>query len=81
MPVCAMPNSDGFLAVVPELEVTSCSGYVMVSAEEYDFVMAYTQITSSEMATYFAGGFALVFVFGFLQTYGIKAALKVIRLI
>lgn len=81
MPVCAMPNSDGFLAVVTELEVTSCSGYVMMSSEEYDFVMAYTQITSSEMATYFAGGFALVFVFGFLQTYGIKAALKVIRLI
>ena len=37
MPVCAMPNSDGFLAVVPELEVSSCTGYVMMSAEEYDF--------------------------------------------
>ncbi|MDK9765127.1 single-stranded DNA-binding protein [Vibrio sp. D420a] len=81
MPVCAIPNADGFIAAVPELEVSTCSGFVMMSADEYQYVMAYTQITSTEMATYFAGGFALVFVFGFLQTYAVKAALRVIRLI
>jgi|TARA_Y100000588_G_C14207886_1_gene905401 hypothetical protein len=81
MPVCALPNADGFLAVVPELDVTDCAGYVMMSASDYQYFMAYTQITATEIATYFAGGFALVFVFGFLQTYAIKAALRVIRLI
>lgn len=81
MPVCAIPNSDGFLAVVPELDVSSCSGYVMLTAQEYDYFMAYTQVTSTEMAKYFVGGFSLVFVFGFLSTYGIKAAIKLIKLI
>ena len=81
MPVCAIPNSDGFLAVVPELDVSLCSGYVMLTTQEYDYFMAYTQVTSTEMAKYFVGGFSLVFVFGFLLTYGIKAAIKLIKLI
>ncbi|MGF1837618.1 single-stranded DNA-binding protein [Vibrio atlanticus] len=81
MPVCAIANSKGFLAVVPSVDVSSCSGYLMLKPDEYEFMMSYTQITSTEIATYFAGGFSLVFVFGFLSTYGIKAALKVIRLI
>ncbi|TOJ61259.1 single-stranded DNA-binding protein, partial [Vibrio parahaemolyticus] len=24
MPVCALPNADGFLAVVPDIEAASC---------------------------------------------------------
>ncbi|TOI47095.1 single-stranded DNA-binding protein, partial [Vibrio parahaemolyticus] len=27
MPVCSLPNADGFLAVVPDIEAASCSGY------------------------------------------------------
>ncbi|EJG1656755.1 single-stranded DNA-binding protein, partial [Vibrio parahaemolyticus] len=53
MPVCALPNADGFLAVVPDIEAASCSGYVMVTAQEYDTLMSYTQLTPGEISQAF----------------------------
>ncbi|MBM5249706.1 single-stranded DNA-binding protein, partial [Vibrio parahaemolyticus] len=48
MPVCALPNADGFIAVVPEFDAASCSGYVMVTAQEYGSLMDFTQVTGPE---------------------------------
>lgn len=62
MPVCALPNADGFLAVVPDIEAASCSGYVMVTAQEYDTLMSYTQLTPGEISQAFGLGFTLVFL-------------------
>lgn len=81
MPVCAMPNSDGFIAIVEGVELSSCSGYVMTTVQEYNALYEYTQLTGVEISQYFGLGFSLVFVGGYLLTYGISAALKVIRLL
>ncbi|ELE6596799.1 single-stranded DNA-binding protein [Vibrio parahaemolyticus] len=81
MPVCALPNADGFLAVLPEIDTTSCSGYVMVTAQEYGALMDFTQVTGSEATQMFGLGFSLVFFGGFISTYVINVALRLIRLI
>ncbi|EIC9816506.1 MULTISPECIES: single-stranded DNA-binding protein [Vibrio harveyi group] len=81
MPVCALPNADGFLAVVPDIEAASCRGYVMVTAQEYDTLMSYTQLTPGEISQAFSLGFTLVFVGGYLSTYAIKMAIRLIKLL
>ncbi|MDF5451805.1 single-stranded DNA-binding protein, partial [Vibrio parahaemolyticus] len=60
MPVCALPNADGFIAVVPEVDAASCSGYVMVTAQEYGSLMDFTQFTCPEVSQMFGLGFCLV---------------------
>ncbi|WP_140301388.1 single-stranded DNA-binding protein, partial [Vibrio parahaemolyticus] len=75
------PNADGFLAVVPDIEAASCSGYVMVTAQEYDTLMSYTQLTPGEISQAFGLGFTLVFVGGYLSTYAIKMAIRLIKLL
>lgn len=79
MPVCALTNNEGFL-YASTADVSTCAGYVMVSVEEYNFLMDYTQVTALEIATHFSGGFSLVFVFGYLLTLGIKAGKQIIDL-
>ncbi|MFM2592380.1 single-stranded DNA-binding protein [Vibrio harveyi] len=81
MPVCALPNADGFLAVVSGIDASSCSGYVMVTAQEYANLMDYTQVTPNEISQAFGFGFTLVFAGGYLSTYAIKMAIRVIRLL
>jgi len=81
MPTCALPNNQGFLHVVNLDDVANCTGYVMVNLDEYNLIMDYTQVTALEIAEHFTVGFSLVFVFGYLMTLGIKAAIKVIELL
>ncbi|HCG9215552.1 single-stranded DNA-binding protein [Vibrio parahaemolyticus] len=81
MPVCALPNADGFIAVVPEVDAASCSGYVMVTAQEYGSLMDFTQVTGSEATQMFSLGFSLVFFGGFISTYAIKMAIRLIKLL
>lgn len=82
MPVCMLPNSEGFLAVVPDVQLEDCTnGYVAVTVQDYDFMMSYTQVTGAEITEAFGFGFAAVFTVGYLSTYAVKAALKLIRLI
>ena len=80
MPACAQPNHQGFLHVA-NMDIESCTGYVMVTLEEYNLLMDYTQVTPIEAAEYFGMGFSLVFVFGYLMTLGVKVAKNVIELL
>ncbi|MFH4666645.1 single-stranded DNA-binding protein [Vibrio cidicii] len=81
MPVCALPNSQGFLAVT-EVPLSECDGgYVAVTVQDYDYLMSYTRITPADAGEAFGYGFALVFGVGYLGTYAIYIAKKVINLI
>ncbi|QNE01028.1 single-stranded DNA-binding protein [Vibrio vulnificus] len=81
MAVCALPNAQGFLAVT-EVPLPECDGgYVAITVQDYDYLMSYTRITPSEAGEAFGYGFALVFGFGYLTTYAVYIAKKVINLI
>lgn len=81
MPVCMLPNSEGFVAVVPDVQLEDCTGgYVAVTVEDYNLMMSYTQITGAEITSAFGFGFAAVFAVGYLGTYAVKVALKLIRM-
>ncbi len=80
MPVCALPNADGFIAVVPEVDAASCSGYVMVTAQEYGSLMDFTQVTGLKLLKCLASVF-LGFLWGFISTYAIKMAIRLIKLL
>lgn len=78
MAACIVPNSQGFLALT-QTTVENCSGYIVVSADEYLNLMTYTQLTNSEMTDAFTLGFALVFGGGFLLTYVVQVATQLIK--
>ncbi|EGR1299336.1 single-stranded DNA-binding protein, partial [Vibrio alginolyticus] len=51
------------------------------TAQEYDTLMSYTQLTPGEISEAFGLGFTLVFVGGYLSTYAIKMAIRLIKLL
>ncbi|EGR2998727.1 single-stranded DNA-binding protein, partial [Vibrio parahaemolyticus] len=56
-------------------------GYVMVTAQEYGSLMDFTQVTGPEATQMFSLGFSLVFFGGFISTYAIKMAIRLIKLL
>ncbi|MGR5558153.1 single-stranded DNA-binding protein [Vibrio fortis] len=80
MPKCALPNDNGFLALV-ETSVESCSGVIVITASDYEYLMGFTQVTAIEATVAFSGAFSLVFVSGFAMSYVVKMAIKLIRLL
>lgn len=80
MPSCALANPDGFLAIVP-VDASSCTGYIIMNASEYQYLMSYTEITALEASAAFSGAYSLVFVSGFALTYVVKLATKLINLL
>lgn len=79
MPSCVLANSEGFLAVV-STDVSACTGYVIVTASDYEYMMGFTEVTSIEATAAFSGAFSLVFVSGFAMTYIVKLAIRLIKL-
>ncbi|WP_434998673.1 single-stranded DNA-binding protein [Vibrio scophthalmi] len=80
MPSCVMANAQGFLAVV-STDIAQCTGFIVVTPAEYEYVMGYTQITAIEATAAFSGAYSLVFVSGFLTTYVVKVAIKLVKLL
>ncbi|KAB0289282.1 single-stranded DNA-binding protein [Vibrio fortis] len=80
MPKCALPNDNGFLALV-ETSVESCSGVIVITASDYEYLMGFTQVTAIEATAAFGGAFSLVFVSGFAITYAVKMAVKLIKIL
>jgi len=81
MPVCLTVNSQGFLNINSGESLETCTGYIALTKQDYDLFMDYRQVTGSEISTAFGFGFTLVFVGGHLSTYGVKVALRLIRMI
>lgn len=80
MPKCALPNEDGFLALV-DTSVESCTGVIVITASDYDYLMGFTQVTPIEATAAFSGAFSLVFVSGFAMSYAIKMVIKLIKIL
>ncbi|MBF9000487.1 single-stranded DNA-binding protein [Vibrio nitrifigilis] len=83
MSVCLIPNSDGFLAVT-DTSLEDCgdsSGYIGITVDEYNTLSSYTQITAADAGSAFSFGFFAVFAVGYLSTYAIKIAIRLIRTI
>lgn len=80
MPKCALPNDNGFLALV-ETSVESCSGVIVITASDYEYLMGFTQVTAIEATVAFSGAFSLVFVSGFAMSYVVKMAIKLIKIL
>lgn len=80
MPACAVPNSQGFLAVV-DVDVNACTGFIVTTTQEYLYLTDYTQITPLEVSQAVGFGFTLIVGLGYLSTYGVQLALRIIRLL
>ena len=80
MPKCALPNENGFLALV-DTSVESCTGVIVITASDYEYLMGFTQVSSIEATAVFGGAFSLVFVSGFAMSYAIKMVIKLIKIL
>lgn len=80
MPQCAVPNENGFLAVV-DTAIESCGGVVVITADDYQYLMGFTEVTAIEATAVFGGAFSLVFVSGFAMSYAVKMAIKLIKIL
>ncbi|KJY82421.1 hypothetical protein TW81_13490 [Vibrio galatheae] len=76
---CVAADPEGFLYLTSD-PIESCTQFVVLSADEYNFFTSYTSITGTEVVEFYSFGFALVF-FGYIISFPIKAALKAINLI
>ncbi|EGQ9207027.1 single-stranded DNA-binding protein [Vibrio cholerae] len=81
MPVCALPNSQGFLAVTDKPLNECHGGYVAVTIQDYDYLMSYTRITPTDAGLAFSFGFMAVFALGYLSTYAVYVGKKLINLL
>ncbi|MCX2759902.1 single-stranded DNA-binding protein [Vibrio sp. Sgm 22] len=80
MPKCALANENGFLALV-DTSVESCTGVIVITASDYEYLMGFTQVSAIEATAVFSGAFSLVFVSGFAMSYAIKMAIKLVKIL
>ncbi|OED70985.1 hypothetical protein [Vibrio crassostreae] len=80
MPKCALPNENGFLALV-DTSVESCTGVIVITASDYEYLMGFTQVSAIEATAVFSGAFSLVFVSGFAMSYAIKMVIKLVKIL
>ncbi|NRB69766.1 MAG: hypothetical protein HRU48_20765 [Vibrio sp.] len=78
MPACVDFTPEGFLK---ESGTSDCQAYVLVSSNEYADLSAHKSVSAQDAATAITFGFAVVFGLGFLTTYGVALAQRIIKLI
>ena len=78
MPACVDFTTEGYLK---KIESDDCQAYVLVSSSEYADLAAHKSVSAQDAATAITFGFSLVFGLGFLATYGVAVAQRVIKLI
>ncbi len=78
MAQCVDFTSEGFLR---KSGTENCEAYVLVSSSEYADMVAHQSVSASEASVAIGFGFAVVFGIGFLPTYGVAVAKRVIRLL
>lgn len=81
MPVCTYSNSDGSLVAFPNDELETCQGYIMLTHEDYNYLMKYTRLDAADISSSFAFGFFAVLLTSWGLTYGVKVAQKLIKLL
>lgn len=82
MVACVSSSQDGFLYIVPANQDNNCeSEYIMLTTQDYGNMMNYTRLDAATITESFSYGFAAVLFAGFISTYAIKIALRVVRLI
>lgn len=80
MPKCALANENGFLALV-DTSVESCTGIIVITASDYEYLMGFTEVSAIEATAAFSGAFSLVFVSGFAMSYAIKMVIKLVKIL
>jgi len=78
MPVCVDFTPEGFLK---ESGTSECQAYVLVSSNEYADLSAHKSVSAQDAATAITFGFSVVVGLGFLATYVVAVAQRVIKLI
>lgn len=79
MPVCVAP-ANGYLKIVP-VAVEQCQAYVLVTQSEYSDWMTTLELSPSTISSAFGFGLSAVLITGYLSSYGVGLAKKLIRLI
>lgn len=78
MPICVDVTSEGFLH---KTDTENCQAYVLVSTSEYADLSAHKSVSAQEASIAIGFGFAVVFGIGYLPTYGVAVAKRLINLL
>ncbi|WP_260261724.1 single-stranded DNA-binding protein [Vibrio intestinalis] len=84
MAICVeiSPDHGNVLYATTELDgASSCSAYVLVSSSEYDSLLTHKSLTPLDVSAAVGFGFTVVFGLGYLSTYGVALAKRLIKLI
>ncbi|MFW7526644.1 hypothetical protein ACODM8_21320 [Vibrio ostreicida] len=82
MPACVDFTPEGFVYSKPVSgDSPDCQAFVLVSSNEYSDLSAHKSVSAQDAATSITFGFAVVFGLGFLSTYGVALAQRIIKLI
>lgn len=78
MSVCVEITSEGFLKTTgTEL----CSSFVLVSSAEYQNLSSHQSVSAQDASMAIGFGFAVVLGLGYLSTYGVALAKRLINLV
>ncbi|WP_157372617.1 single-stranded DNA-binding protein [Photobacterium marinum] len=78
MPTCVNTNAQGYLRI-ENIPVAQCDGYVMVTKAEYDTWLSTWELSPAEISSAFTFGLGAILVTGYLSSYGVGLAKKLIR--
>lgn len=78
MSQCVVITSQGFLKTANN---EHCSSFVIVSHSEYSQLNSHKSVSAQDAAIAIGFGFSVVFGLGYLTTYAVAVAKRVIKLI
>ncbi|MDA0148340.1 single-stranded DNA-binding protein [Vibrio sp. LaRot3] len=82
MAMCIDIAANGVLVSQGQITRPSdCTAFVMVSSAEYSQLMTHQSLSPAQVGTAVSFGFAIVFGLGYLSTYGVALAKRLIKLI
>lgn len=77
---CVIINSQKLLQVTSD-SLDDCSDYILLSKQDYLFWFDALNVTLTDIGSAISFGIFIVFGMGYLKTYVVSVALKLIRMI
>ena len=77
---CVIINSQKLLQVTSD-SLDACSDYILLSKQDYLFWFDALNVTLTDIGSAISFGIFIVFGMGYLKTYVVSVALKLIRMI